>query len=109
MSFVLTEKINQNCIEDNFGRHRGLGRRNENPLLFQFGYDSNTIRMQRSIVPVTGNTRGGCKEKRHVSWEIVDETPLQKGLREKSCINEMNNLVLSERNLLTSDYKLIII
>ena len=78
MLFVLTEKLNQDCVEDNFGRHRGLGRRNKNPSLFQFGYDSNTIRMQRSIVPVTGNTRGGCKEKRHVSWETVDETPLQK-------------------------------
>ena len=64
------------CVEDNFGRHRGLGRRNGKPSLFQFGYGSNTIRMQRSIVPVTGNTRGGCKEKRHVSWETVDETPL---------------------------------
>ena len=74
MSFVLTENLNQDCVEDNFG----LGRRNENPSLFQFGYDSNTIRMQRSIVHVTGNTRGGCKEKRHVSWETVDETPLQK-------------------------------
>ena len=77
MSFVLTEKFNQDCVEENCGRHRGLARRNENPSLFQFGYDSNTIRMLRSIVHVTGNTRGGCKEKRHVSWETVDETPLQ--------------------------------
>ena len=75
MSFVLTETFNQDCVEENFGRHRGLGRRNENPSLIQFGFDSNTIRMQRSTVPVTGNTRGGCKEKRHVSWETVDETP----------------------------------
>ena len=57
MSFLLTENFNQDCVEDNFGPNRGLGRRNENPSLFQFGYDSNTIHMQRSIV--RGNTRGG--------------------------------------------------
>ena len=57
ISFVLTETFNQDCVEDNFGRYRGLGRWNENPSLFQFGYNSNTIRMQRSVVPVTG---GGC-------------------------------------------------
>ena len=90
----MTKEINQDCVDNNFGQHRGLGRRNEKHPLFQFG-NHYTIRMQRSIVPVTGNTRGGCKEKWYVLWETVDETPLQKRLLEKSCINEMNNLVLS--------------
>ena len=27
--------------------------------------------MQRSVVPVTGNTR--CKQKRYISWDKVDD------------------------------------
>ena len=78
IEFVMTERFNQDVLEENFGRHRCIGRRNENPSLFQFGYDSNTTRMQRSIAPVTGNTKGGHKQKRQVSWSIVDDAPLPK-------------------------------
>ena len=78
MKFVLTERFNQDVLEENFGRHRSVGRRNDNPSLYQFGYDSNTIRMQRSIAPVRGNTKGGHNQKRLVSWSIVDEAPLPK-------------------------------
>ena len=78
MPFVLTERFNQDVLEEHFGRHRGIGYRIDNPDLHQFGYNSNTFRVQRSIAPVTGNTRGGHKQKRHVSWSIVDDTPLPK-------------------------------
>ena len=54
MPFVLTERFNQDVLEEHFGRHRSLGRRNDNPTVKQFGYQSNTIRMQRSVAPVTG-------------------------------------------------------
>ena len=77
MKYVLSERFNQDVLEENFGRHRGLGRRNDNPTLHQFGYDSNTIRMARNVAPVTGNTKGK-QQKRHVSWSIVDHTPLSK-------------------------------
>ena len=56
--FVLSEKFNSDVIEEYFGRQRGMGRRNDNPSLYQFGYQANTIRLQRCVVPVTGNTRG---------------------------------------------------
>ena len=58
MEFVLTEKLCQGVIEEHFGRQRSLGRRNDNPTVRQFGYNDNTLRMQRSVVPVTGNTKG---------------------------------------------------
>ena len=64
MPFVLTERFNQDVVEEYFGRHRSLGRRNDNPTMYQFGYNTNTIRIQRSVVPVTGNTRGAHKQKR---------------------------------------------
>ena len=78
MPFVLSERFNQDVLEEYFGRHRSLGRRNDNPTMFQFGYQSNTIRMQRSIAPVTGNTQGAHKKKRHASWYRVDNEPLDK-------------------------------
>ena len=44
MPFVLTEKFNQDVVEEYFGRQRrSMGRRNENPNLFQFGYQANAI------------------------------------------------------------------
>ena len=55
-----------------------MGCRNDNPDFYNFGYNSNTIRMQRLIAPVTGNTRGGRKQKRCVSWVAVDNAPLPK-------------------------------
>ena len=77
MKFVLTEKFNQDVVEEYFMRQRSLGRRNDNPDMYQFGYQSNTIRIQRSIVPMTGNTRGKYT-KRVAAWQEVDNTPLNK-------------------------------
>ena len=41
--------------------------RNENPSLHQYGYDSNTLRMARSMVPMKGNTKGKYSQQRSVS------------------------------------------
>ena len=84
MSFVLTERFNQDIVEEYFGRHRGMIRRNDNPDLYQFGYNANTIRMQRSVAPVIGNTRGAHKQKRCVFWFSVDETTLAKRSNSKT-------------------------
>ena len=46
MKFVLTERFNQDVAEGNFGSHRGVGRRDENPSLHQFGYDRSTDERQ---------------------------------------------------------------
>ena len=46
-SFVLTEK--SNLLEEYLESARSLGRRNDNPDVYQFGCNSNTIRLQRSI------------------------------------------------------------
>ena len=37
VSFVLSNKFNQDPLEAHFGRHRGAGRRSENPSLWNFG------------------------------------------------------------------------
>ncbi len=52
------------------------GRRNDNPDLRSFGYNDNSIRNQRRLTSVAGNTRGkhsGTKTK----WIGVDEKALQ--------------------------------
>ncbi len=78
MEFVLTERFSQDCLEEYFGRQRSLGRRNDNPSIFQFGYNANTLRMQRSVVRSTGNTEGAIKYKRQHSWYNVDNMPLKR-------------------------------
>ncbi len=78
MEFVLTEKFNQDVVEEYFGTQRSFGRRNDNLSMYQFGYNANTIRMQRSIAPVKGNTKRAHKQKRRVSWFTVDDQPLKK-------------------------------
>ena len=78
MSFVFSERFNQDVLEEYFGRHRCLGRRNDNPTVYQFCYQSNTIKDQRSVAPVTGNTKGGHQKKPQVSWYEVDDRPLPK-------------------------------
>ena len=76
--FVLSERFCQEVIEEYFGRQRSLGRRNDNPTLHQFGYNDNTIHIQRTTATVMGNTRGAQTRKRKKSWFIVDNTPLKR-------------------------------
>lgn len=76
MPFVLTEKFNQDIVEEYFGRQRAFGRRSDNMNIYQFGYNDNAIRIQRNVVPVTGNTSGGHCSKRKVSWDKVDRESL---------------------------------
>ena len=62
--FVLTERFCQEVLEKYFGCQWGIGRRNDKPTVFQFGYSDNIIRMQRSVINFTGNARGKYKNKR---------------------------------------------
>ena len=77
MAFVLTNRFNQDVVEY-FGRQRSLGRRSDNPNIWQFGFNNNIIHTQRSVAPVTGNTEGRHDKKRKISWTDVDETPLKR-------------------------------
>lgn len=79
LKYVLTEKFNEDVAEEYIGRQRGVGRRNDNPTIHQFGYNDNLIRTQRSLVTVTGNTKGASSNyKRQASWYIVDNDSLPK-------------------------------
>ena len=73
---VLTERFCQDPVEEYFGNQRKLGRRSDNSDLAQFGYNDNTIRIQRYVSCTSGNTRGRYDKKR--SWEQISEDPVPK-------------------------------
>lgn len=77
MPFVLTNKFCQDCLENHFGRHRAVGRRSENPSVYNYMIDDNKMRVlrdvQNSIVP-KGNV---TTDKSKITVQI-DETPLPK-------------------------------
>ena len=58
--------MSQDPTQENFGRHRTARRRNEHSSLYQFGYDLNMIRMSRSVVPVTSNSKGAPTKKEEI-------------------------------------------
>lgn len=78
MEYVLTERFCQDPLEEYFGNQRKLGRRNDNPDMKTFGYNNNTIRVQRAISCQSGNTRG--RKDRDRSWVNVsnDSVPKRK-------------------------------
>ena len=55
--FVLAETFCQDVLEEYFGRQRGIGRRNDDPTVFQFGCSHDIICMERSVINFIGNTR----------------------------------------------------
>ena len=65
-------------ITEYFGHQWGIGRRNDNPTVFQFGYND-IIYMQSSVIIFTGNTRGKYKNKKTTSWNDVDNQLLPQG------------------------------
>ena len=74
VSFVLTEKFNQDPIEMHFGNHRLQGGCSTNPNLDQF--NSSMVRLRTSgshaIAPLRGNV------KRQLDARTIDATPIPK-------------------------------
>lgn len=58
LEYVLTERFCQDPAEEYFSSQRQHGRRNENPDLYEFGYNANSIRIQREVAHSSGNVRG---------------------------------------------------
>lgn len=75
MKFVLTERFCQDPLEEYFGKQHQLGRRSDNPDIYQFGYNGNTIKIERSISCQSGNTKG--RKDRKKAWEQLTDAKLQ--------------------------------
>ena len=70
-NYVLAGRVSQDPTEEHFGCHRAARRRNEHPSLYQFGYDSHMIRMPRSVVHVTGNSKGAPAKKEEIESPLA--------------------------------------
>ena len=69
-SLILTEKFNQVILEEYFGKPCSLGQRKDNSDVYQFGYNSNTIQMQRFVAINTGNGSGSYRNKKKKRWTM---------------------------------------
>ena len=74
MDFVLTELFCQDPEEEYFGKQHKLGGRNDNPDVHAFGYNSNTIRIQRTVSCQSCSTRGRKDKQR--AWENITDAKL---------------------------------
>ena len=72
VEFVLRERFCQDEIEEYFGNQRQLCRRSNNPDLQMFGYNGNTIRIQKNVSCTSGNTRGRYDKRK--SWKTPEIT-----------------------------------
>ena len=75
MQFILTERFCQEPAEEYFGHQQKLGRRSDNPDISSFGYNNNTIRIQRAVSCQSGISRG--RKDRSKAWEHITDIPLQ--------------------------------
>ena len=76
LEYVFTERLCQDPAEEYFSAQRQHGRQNENLDLYQFGYNDNSIRIQKEVSHSSGNTCGKYNNKR--SWELCTDDPLPK-------------------------------
>ena len=74
---VLSNRFIQHILEEHFGQHRSLGRRNENPSSFAFGYQEDTVRDRQTVMKITLNT-SGRHEKNKRPWSHVNKETLKK-------------------------------
>jgi hypothetical protein len=87
IQYVLSEKLNQDPLEEHFGKQRMRGGANENPSLEQHMYNERKIIVAKSdmITSMRGNTRGRLREKTDI--DIHDESTLPKRKKRKSALN----------------------
>jgi len=98
--YVLWQSYFEQFSKSFFGKQRQLGRRSDNPDIRTLGYNSNIIRIERSISCQSGNTRGR-KDKKKAWAEVTDEKlgkryPLFQVQRELHIITHRIPLKLSQ-------------
>ena len=76
MSFVLSERFCQDLVKDYFGNQHCMGRRSDNPDIYHFAYNNNTIQIQRNISHICGNKRARCSKK--MAWEGTSDEKVSK-------------------------------
>ena len=79
--YVLTERFCRDPLENYFGKQRSSGALKDNPSLYDFGYNGNTIRNQKVFKPIaTGNVRD-----EHINFEIdAEPVPCRKKYKQSN-------------------------
>ena len=72
--YVLTGKFIQDALENYFSIQRAIGRRKENPSLYDVGYNDNAIRNSKIFKPIDGTN---CENKVDDTL-IIDKLPSKK-------------------------------
>ena len=80
-SYVLTERFRQDPLENYFSKQRSSGFHKDNPSLYDFGYNDNTIRNQKVFKPIaTSNVR-----EEYMNFEIVTQpVPFRKKYKQNN-------------------------
>lgn len=78
--FILTDKLNQDPLEEHFGRQRSRLGGSDNTTLQQYGESELKLQVAKSglITSIKGNSRGRKEER----VDIHDMTPLPKKQKE---------------------------
>ena len=76
--FVLPDKVNQDKLEEHFGRQRSRLGGNENPTLKEYGETELKLQVAKSssIRVMRGNTRGRSRDDDVDTIDINDQTML---------------------------------
>ena len=70
---VLTERFQQDPLEEYFGNQQQRGRRADNPDALQFGYNDRALDVQQNIVPIKSGNVGGRNLKTKSNWVDIRE------------------------------------
>lgn len=82
ISYILSDRFNQDPLEEHFGKQRSRGV--ENPMLEQYMYNERKILVSKSDMIIKGNTRG--KRRTNVDLDVNDERELPKRKKTKKTL-----------------------
>jgi hypothetical protein len=88
VSYVLTERFCQDPLENYFGQQRSIGKRKDNPSLFDFGFNDNTIRNQHIFHPIAGNCLNINESNRTTIKESMSRIPRRKWTYSQNSIDK---------------------
>ena len=77
VSFLLSEKFNQDPLEQYFGKQRGAGGSSENPTISQFAHNMQALYV--ASTSAKASRRGNCRRPQDSDKDeaaLVDSTPL---------------------------------
>lgn len=89
LNSVLTERFQQDPVEEYFGNQRQRGRRSDNPDALQFGYNDRALDVQQSIVQIKSGNVGKRNCKIKSNWFDIINEPLPKKVckrKKKICL-----------------------